>query len=139
MPLVKGKNRQDCISTNISEMVAAGHPRDQAVAASIQHCNKIYGGKKMKDAKKEIESIKQKILEERVEILQMLDELYEEKEKFIQGAIKRPGSFTAWCKRNGYGGVNERCIQAALKSDNKRIQAKAKLAIALRGIAKKRK
>ena len=34
MPLAKGKSRK-VISENISEMVAAGHPRKQAIAASL--------------------------------------------------------------------------------------------------------
>lgn len=35
MPLKAGRSRQ-VISSNIAEMVAAGHPRDQAVAASLR-------------------------------------------------------------------------------------------------------
>jgi hypothetical protein len=34
MPLTKGRSRK-VISENISEMVAAGHPRKQAIAASL--------------------------------------------------------------------------------------------------------
>ena len=32
------------------------------------------------------------------------------KKKWIQGAIKKPGSFTAYCKGKGYAGVTEECI-----------------------------
>jgi len=49
MPLLPGKKN---IGNNIKEMEAAGHPHDQAVAASL---NKAYGkpkGKKKKKAKK---------------------------------------------------------------------------------------
>jgi len=31
--------------------------------------------------------------------------------KWIQKAIKNPGSFTAWCKRQGYKGVTVECIK----------------------------
>jgi hypothetical protein len=39
MPLKKGTSRK-VISRNIEEMVAAGHPRDQAVAAALETARK---------------------------------------------------------------------------------------------------
>ncbi len=40
MPLTKGKS-QKAISHNISEMIAAGHPREQAIAAALRTARKI--------------------------------------------------------------------------------------------------
>ena len=39
--------------------------------------------------------------------------------KWLQRAIKKPGSFTAYCKRHGFGGVTMGCIQYALKQAKK--------------------
>jgi hypothetical protein len=39
MPLKKGKS-QEIISSNISEMIKAGHPRTQAIAASMDKAGK---------------------------------------------------------------------------------------------------
>jgi len=40
MPLTKGKS-QKTISHNISEMIDAGHPRDQAIAAALNTARKV--------------------------------------------------------------------------------------------------
>jgi hypothetical protein len=57
MPLVKGIGRK-VISSNIREMVNSGHPRDQAVAASLNEARKsgakIPKKKKVKKKKKMI-------------------------------------------------------------------------------------
>ena len=39
MPLKRGKSKKT-ISKNISEMVRAGHPQDQAIAASLEQARK---------------------------------------------------------------------------------------------------
>lgn len=39
MPLAKGKSKK-IISKNISEMVSAGHPKDQAIAAALSTARK---------------------------------------------------------------------------------------------------
>lgn len=64
--------------------------------------------------------------------------------KWMQAAAARmkkkgtEGSFTAWCKRHGFGGVNERCIAAALKKGGT-IAKKAAFAKAARSVRKKKK
>jgi hypothetical protein len=45
MPLKKGKSKKT-ISHNISEMEKAGHPHDQAVAASLNQAGKKKGKRK---------------------------------------------------------------------------------------------
>jgi hypothetical protein len=47
MPLLKGSS-QEIISRNIAEMIKAGHPRDQAIAASLNNAGKGYGAKSKK-------------------------------------------------------------------------------------------
>lgn len=43
MPLKKGKS-QSTISSNISEMIHSGHPRDQAIAAALSTARKMKAG-----------------------------------------------------------------------------------------------
>ncbi len=59
--------------------------------------------------------------------------------KWIQKAIKKPGSFTARCKRKGFGWVTQACINAGKKSSNPTIKKRAVLAETLRKMSKKRK
>jgi hypothetical protein len=47
MPLKEGSS-QKVISANIAEMIKAGHPRDQAIAASLNNAGKGYGAKSKK-------------------------------------------------------------------------------------------
>jgi len=41
------------------------------------------------------------------------------KRKWISGAIKKPGAFTAYCKGKGYEGVTEACISGAIAAGGK--------------------
>lgn len=50
MPLKKGSD-QKTISENISEMIKAGHPRDQAIAAAYRSAGKSKHSKKPKGKK----------------------------------------------------------------------------------------
>ncbi len=59
--------------------------------------------------------------------------------KWIQGMKLNKGAFTAYCKRKGYGGVTEACIQKGLKSPNPSIRKEANLARTFRKINKKRR
>ena len=48
MPLIKSGSRK-AISTNIREMIAAGHPHDQAVAAALHTADKYRNAEKRAD------------------------------------------------------------------------------------------
>jgi hypothetical protein len=50
MPLHKGKSKK-IISENISEMIKSGHPKDQAVAASLNQARKSGARVKTKSRK----------------------------------------------------------------------------------------
>lgn len=52
---------------------------------------------------------------------------------FIHIAKNKQGTFTSWCKRHGYGGVNSSCISAGKKNDDPRIVKKATFAGNSRG------
>jgi hypothetical protein len=58
----------------------------------------------------------------------------EKKKKWIQKAAVRmqkkgtEGSFTAWCKRQGFAGVTAECIAKGLKSRDPSIRRKANFA-----------
>ena len=61
------------------------------------------------------------------------------KKKWIKGAIKKPGSFTAFCKSKGHKGVTDECIRMGLASKNPTIRKRAQLARTLRGMKKRKK
>jgi len=53
----------------------------------------------------------------------------EVKEKlWMQGAVKHPGSFTAYCKRQGYKDVTEECIREGMRSKDPTTRKRASLA-----------
>jgi hypothetical protein len=56
--------------------------------------------------------------------------------KWIQKAHLKKGTFTAWCKQQGFGGVTEACIQAGLKSSDDTIRRRAQLAKTFRKMKK---
>ena len=47
---------------------------------------------------------------------------------FAHIAKNKQGTFTAWCKRKGYGGVNTACISAGKNNKNPAIVKKATFA-----------
>ena len=50
---------------------------------------------------------------------------------FIQSAIKKPGSFHAYCKREGFGKANLVCIRKGLQSRDRITRQRANLALNL--------
>ena len=58
---------------------------------------------------------------------------------WMQKAVKKPGSFTAWCKRQGFSGVTSACIAKGKRSKNATTRKRANLAQTFRKTAKKRK
>lgn len=50
------------------------------------------------------------------------------KKLWIQRAVKKPGRFTAWCKRNGFSGPTMACIAKAKKSKSASVRGMANFA-----------
>ena len=50
------------------------------------------------------------------------------KKRWMQSAVKKPGSFTAWCKAQGFGGVTAECIAKGKRSKNPTTRRRANLA-----------
>lgn len=48
------------------------------------------------------------------------------------------GAFTEWCKKQGYEGVSQECIEKGKKSRNPTTRKRAQLAETFRKIAKKK-
>jgi len=59
--------------------------------------------------------------------------------KWIQAADLKEGAFTAWCKKQGFGGVNAACIAAGKKSKDPTTRKRANLAATFKKMARKRK
>lgn len=59
--------------------------------------------------------------------------------KWIAGATpgKTEGTFTSYCKRQGFKGVTQQCVQKGLASSNPTTRKRAQLAKTLRKIGKK--
>ena len=62
-----------------------------------------------------------------------------EKKSKIKIKPSKVGSFTAWCKKQGYGGVTTACIKAGLNSKSAAIRKKANFARNARGWSKGKK
>jgi len=58
--------------------------------------------------------------------------------KWIQKAVKKPGAFTAYCKREGFKGVTQACIKKGCNSKNPTTRRRACLAKTFKKMAKKR-
>ena len=54
-------------------------------------------------------------------------------------AVKKPGAFRSWCRKQGYSKVNTRCIQKGLKSKNPTTRKRARLALTFKKMRAKRK
>ena len=59
--------------------------------------------------------------------------------KWVQKAIKKEGSFTEYCKKRGYKGVTQACINEAKKSKNPKTRRRAILAETLRKTSKRKR
>lgn len=61
------------------------------------------------------------------------------KQNWAKTAIKHPGAFRSWCKKNGYSSANTSCIRKGKKSSNATVRRRAILADNLRKIRARRK
>ena len=50
------------------------------------------------------------------------------KKKWMQSAVKKPGSFRRWCKQQGFSGVTSSCIAKGKRSKNPTTHRRANLA-----------
>ena len=53
--------------------------------------------------------------------------------------VKKPGSFTAYCKKKGYKGVTQACIEEGKRSSNPKTRKRATLAKTFKKWAAQRK
>ncbi len=58
------------------------------------------------------------------------------KKNWIQQAIKKPGAFTEWCRRQGFSGVTRECIEKGKRSSNPTTRRRAVLAETLRKLSR---
>lgn len=59
--------------------------------------------------------------------------------KWMAGAVEKPGSFTAWCKAQGYKSTTWACIRKGVKSKSRLTRKRAQLAARFHEQARKRK
>ena len=60
------------------------------------------------------------------------------KKDWMQDAVKHPGAFTEYCKRKGFDGVTQECINEGKKSSNPTVRKRATLAETFRKVHKKK-
>jgi len=120
MPLQKGSSRENCISRNYKEMIASGHDKKQAQAAALNFCNKKWGGiPKKKDTKKEDELLFLKAdIDLELDGIKSIEEELAKQKKWIQKAVPKAnrGDFESYCKKAGFSGVSQACINKAAKA-----------------------
>jgi len=87
MPMKKMGSKEACISYNYKHMIAAGHPKKQAQAGSLNYCGKQWGGIPKKKKSKH-EMLKYELIFELEDLKMMEKELIKEKER-IQKLIKK--------------------------------------------------
>ena len=105
---------QDCVSKSIRAMYHHGENKkrsaSQIKAIAYSHCRKLLGGEKKKmEIKEKLEEIKA-----------IFDQYFknEKKKKWIQKAVspQTKGDFGEWCKRHGFSGVCQECINLAART-----------------------
>jgi hypothetical protein len=60
------------------------------------------------------------------------------KKKWMQDAVKHPGSFTTYCKKRGYDGVTQECINEGKHSSDLTTRKRATLAETFKKANKKK-
>jgi hypothetical protein len=113
MPMKKMGSKQACISYNYKHMIAAGRPKAQAQAGSLNYCGKAWGGSKNKS--NELLIFLKADLELEIDSMKAIKvELIKTKELIYEASLpKSEGEFRKWCKKQGYTGVNQTSINAA--------------------------
>jgi len=61
------------------------------------------------------------------------------KKQWMQEAVEKPGSFTSYCKKKGYEGVTQECINEGKQSTDPTTKHRANLAETFRSTSKKKK
>ena len=111
-------SKEACISYNYKHMIAAGHPKAQAKAGSLNYCGKAWGGVKKKNKANELLIFLKADLELEIDSIKAIKiELVKTKELIYEASLpKSEGEFREWCKKQGYAGVNQASINAAASS-----------------------